>query len=268
LLVALAAAIAPLALLAAINPRFGVGPFTAVLVLLAPTVIHVTPLESAVYRVLEVALGATIGLGVSYLVFPARAQRQALGAAASMLDIAARGLPDLLAGLTRPLDARVMLRIQNGIGEAFAHLPALGEEAARERIPYFAATPDLGPLLRTLLRLRHDLVMIGRAAQVPLPEPLRTRLEPLLARIGETVIDYLGSSGAALRGRRGPPSRTSVDLALCAFAAEIAALRRESLTRDLSTEQIERIFVLSFALEQLHRQLEELGRSVEECSNS
>jgi hypothetical protein len=29
---------------------------------------------------------------------------------------------------------------------------------------------DPGPLLGTLLRLRHDLVMIGRAAAVPLPE--------------------------------------------------------------------------------------------------
>jgi hypothetical protein len=42
---------------------------------------------------------------------------------------------------------------------------------------------DTGPLLRTLLRLRHDLVMIGRATISPLPES-RSRIETPLARVG------------------------------------------------------------------------------------
>src|SRR5712672_1112307 len=61
LLVALAVAIAQLAMVAAINPSFNVAPFTAVLVLLAPTIIHVSPIEPAFYRVPKVALGATTG---------------------------------------------------------------------------------------------------------------------------------------------------------------------------------------------------------------
>jgi uncharacterized membrane protein YccC len=268
LLVALAVAIAPLALVAAINLSFSVAPFTAVLVLLAPTIIHVSPIESAFYRVLEVALGAIIGLGVSYFVFPARAHLLAIDAAARMLDLVARALPEMFAGFTRALDPPAILRIQDSLGQAFAHLDAIGEEAERERLPYFVAGPDVGPLLRTLLRLRHDLVMIGRAAAVPLPEAFRMRLEPLLARVSETARAYSWASSAALLGRRGPPPLDPVDLAFDAYAAEIAALRREGLTRDLPVDEVERIFVLSFALEQLHRHFKDLGRCVKECAQS
>src|SRR5712671_4888162 len=102
LLVALAVAIAPLAMVAAINPSFNVAPFTAVLVLLAPTIIHVSPIESAFYRVLEVALGAITGLVVSFLVFPARAHALAIDAAARMLDLMGHALPDMIAGVTQP----------------------------------------------------------------------------------------------------------------------------------------------------------------------
>jgi uncharacterized membrane protein YccC len=266
LLVALAVAIAPLAMVAAINQSFNVAPFTAVLVLLAPTIIHVTPIESAFYRVLEVAIGATIGLGVSYVVFPARAHGLAIAAAAHMLDLLAGVLPDVLAGFTRAPDPAAMLRVQNSVGKAFVQLDSVGEEAKRERMPYFAAAPDLGPLLRTLLRLRHDLVMIGRAGDALLPEAFRVRLEPRLASVSATTRDFLQASSAALLTRRGPPPLGPVDVALAGYAAEVAALRREGLTRDLPADAVERIFVLGFALEQLHRHFHDVRRSMEGCA--
>jgi len=67
LLVVLALAIAPLALLAAVKPHFRVGPFTAVLVVLGTSATHTDPIGSAVYRVIEVALGGATGLVVSLL---------------------------------------------------------------------------------------------------------------------------------------------------------------------------------------------------------
>jgi uncharacterized membrane protein YgaE (UPF0421/DUF939 family) len=59
LLAVLAIAVAPLALLAAINPRFSVAPITAIIVLLVPMMTHATQIASALDRVLEVALGAS-----------------------------------------------------------------------------------------------------------------------------------------------------------------------------------------------------------------
>src|SRR5437763_9800746 len=53
----LAIAVAPLALLAAINPSFSAATFTGVLVLLVPGIAHVGPSEPAIYRLLEFAAG-------------------------------------------------------------------------------------------------------------------------------------------------------------------------------------------------------------------
>src|SRR4029077_15698706 len=167
LLVVLALAVAPLALLAAVNPHFRVGPFTAVIVVLGATAVHTDAIGSAVYRVLEGAIGGITGLLVSLLVLPARAHALLIEAAADMLDLLARALPALAAGFTRPIDAAEVGRIQDSIGAAFTRIDAVGDEAKRERIAHLAA-PDPRPLLRTLLRLRHDLVMIGRAAAEPL----------------------------------------------------------------------------------------------------
>src|SRR5262245_27178688 len=103
LLVALAIAVAPAALLAALNPRFSAAPFTVVLVLLAPTITHAAPFASALERVMEVAVGGIIGLLVSILVFPARAHDLAIEAAAQILELMARLLPAICAKLTHPV---------------------------------------------------------------------------------------------------------------------------------------------------------------------
>ena len=51
LLAVLALAVAPLALIAAINPRFSVAPITAIIVLLVPMITHASPIASALDRV-------------------------------------------------------------------------------------------------------------------------------------------------------------------------------------------------------------------------
>src|SRR5262249_12791514 len=172
----LVVAVAPLALLGAINPSFNAATLTGALVLLVPGVTHTGPIESAFYRVIEVAVGSIAALAVSLLVLPARAQSLAIEAAAQMLDLAARSVPELFAGFAEARDAAAMARIHDSIGQSLLRSNAMAAEAKHERIGVLTAAADLGPLLRTLLRLRHDLVMIGRAAAVPLPAPIRLQL--------------------------------------------------------------------------------------------
>ncbi len=263
LLGVLALAVAPLAFIAAINPRLSVAPITTIIVLLVPTITHVSPIASALDRVLEVALGGVTGLVVSFLLLPSSAHRQVAEAAARTLERMARPLGELLAGLTKGLDVDALHRIQDGIGQALVRLDAVGAEAERERTARVAVGADTGPLLRTLLRLRHDLVMIGRAASSQLPETIGMRLEPSLARTGAALADYLGSSAAALRGRP-PRSLNAVDSALDAYAAETAALRREGLTQNLPGDAAERLYALGFAFEQMRNNLKDLERCVAE----
>jgi uncharacterized membrane protein YccC len=268
LLAGLAIAVAPAVLLAALNPRFSAAPFTAVMVFFGPTITHTGPIAAAFERVIEVAVGCVVGLVVSLVVLPARAHDLAIEAATQMLDLMARFLPELFMRFTPSLDQPALADIQNRIGEAFARLDKVALEATHERMTRLSAEPDQAPLLRTLLRLRHDLVIVGRAAVVPLPEAFRPRLGPWLARVSETAADYLRASAAALSARKGPPPFDAVEAALDGYAAEIAALRREGLTRELPDEAVERIFALGFALDQMHLHLRDLARCVGEFAPS
>ena len=122
--------------------------------------------------------------------------------------------------------------------------------------------------MRTLLRLRHDFVMIGRAAVVPFSETLQARLGLPLARASETAADYLRGSSAALIAQRNPPPLDAVDAAFDGYVAEITALRREGLTRDLPVDALESLFALGFALDQLHRDFRDLEQCVTEYAGS
>jgi uncharacterized membrane protein YccC len=268
LLAILALAVAPLAFLAAINPRFSVAPITAIIVLLIPTMTNTSPIDSALDRVLEVALGGITGLVVSFLLLPANAHPQVAKAAARTLDQMARTLGDLLAGLEHGLDTDALHRIQDDIGQALVQMNVVGTEAEHERAARLSAGPDTGPLLRTLLRLRHDLVMIGRAASSPLPDAVRARVEPPLERSGAALIGYLHASAAALQTGKPPPPLDAVEIALDAYAAEIAALRRDGLTIGLPGDEAERFFALGFALEQMRNNFKDLARCVTEWAGA
>jgi uncharacterized membrane protein YccC len=262
----LAITLAPVALVAAANTRFSAAPFTAVMVFLAPTVTHLGPIASAFERVVEVAVGGIVGLAVSFTVVPVHTYELVNKAAGRMLKLMAQGLPELVRGLTRSLDEEANLRIQGAIGGALIRLNGIVVDGKNERIMFLAAEPDQDPLLRTLRRLRHDFVMIGRTAVVPLPKAFQVRLGPVLARVSETAADYLHAHGAALVARQRPASRDVVEAAFSDYAAEMVELRREDLMRDLPIDVVERIFALSFALEQLRHNLGDLERCGAETS--
>jgi uncharacterized membrane protein YccC len=268
LLAVLVLAVAPLAFIAAINPSLNVATVTAIIVLLVPTMSHVSPLDSAIDRVLEVAVGAITGLLVSFFVLPSRAHSQLRNSAAGILELEAAALIELLASLTRGRDNDALHRLQDGIGQAVGGLNAIGAEAERERAAHLSTGPDTGPLLRTVLRLRHDLVMIGRATVVPLPIDLQARLAGPLGQVSQAIAAYLRSSAATLRIGKGAPAIWPVQTALQAYAAEVAAVRGEGLTRGLAADVAERFFALGFSLEQMRQNLKDLERCVAQWTES
>jgi uncharacterized membrane protein YccC len=262
LLFVLVLAVAPLAFAAAINPSLNAATITAIIVLLLPVMNHVDPLSSAIDRVLEVTVGALTGLLVSFLVLPSRAHSQIRASGANALELMASVLNELLCGLTRGRDNDTLRMLQDGIGAALAGLNAIGAEAERERAARLTTGPDTGPLLRTVLRLRHDLVMIGRASVVPLPAELQRRLALPLTRVSDAIVEYLRKTAAALRNATFPPSIAPVQAALQAYGAEVASVRSEGLTRGVPGDVAERFFALGFSLEQMRQNLKDLERCV------
>src|SRR5262249_54195168 len=232
--------------------------------LLVPLIMHTTHLASALDRVYEVGVGALTGFAVSYLFLPSHASAQAIDLAARTLDNLARAFTALLNGLSRGLDTDELHRIQDGIGDALVRLNAICAEAEHERLARLAPKPALGPLTRTLLRLRHDLVMLGRASQTQLPPILHVPLRPPLQKLQSVVADYLTDSANDLRGRHAPPAWDAVDVCFDAFVAELTAIRAQGLTRDLTADTAERFFALGFGLEQMRHNLMDLHRCVGE----
>ncbi len=264
LLALLVLAVAPLALIAAINPSLTAATVTAVIVLLVPAMNHADPLASTIDRVSEVAVGAVVGLLVSFLVLPSRAVGQTRLNASHLLELIADVFAELLASLTRGRDNDALHRLQDGIGSALAALNATGSEAERERSARLSSGPDTGPLLRTILRLRHDVVMLGRATVVPLPAELQTRLSGPLSEVSVAITQFLRSAAAALRAGAGAPAIRPVHLALRHYADEVAAVRHDGLIRGQPGETAERFYALGFSLEQMRQNLADLDRVVGE----
>jgi hypothetical protein len=260
LLALLVLAVAPMAFVGAINPSLSAATVTAVIVLLVPAMNHANPLDSTIDRLLEVTVGAVTGLVVSFLVLPSRAVSQIRINAAQLLELLAAAFAELLAGLTRGLDNDALHRIQDGIGTAMASLHATGLEAERERAAHLSSGPDTGPLLRTIQRLRHDVVMIGRASGVPLPANVQARLVRPLSDVSKAIVDNMRAVAVSLRSGSGAVDIQPVDAALRAYAAEVAALRSEGLIRGVPVDVAERFFALGFSLEQMRQNLNDLDR--------
>ncbi|RBP11897.1 fusaric acid resistance family protein [Roseiarcus fermentans] len=262
--IVLVVSVAPMAMAAAVSPSFRVAPFSAVLVLLIGGQLGETPLVSAVTRILEVAIGGAVAVAVSLAVFPERARRQGLKAASGILNQMADLLPKLLVRVSRDGDAVQIALAQNRLGDAVSVFRGLAEDARRERMVSLGPHPDPAALARALLRTRHDFVMIARATGARFPEPIASRLAPPLTRFADEATAYLRNCAAALASRTPAPSIAPIEAAHAAYAAQVAAVRREGLSIALQTADVERVFALGFGLEQLCRDLVDLEPRIED----
>ena len=174
----LVAAIIPLSIAASVYQSMRIAPVTAAIMLLASPS-NVDPLVSAADRVFEIALGGVVGLAVAILVFPARAHGTLVDKAGQTVTLLAEVLRNTLA-FDGSRDDAAFTRLHERIRASLAEAETAGVEAERERSSHLTDDPDPATLLRAIRRLRHTVILIGRASTEPLPEPaLPHLLEPL-----------------------------------------------------------------------------------------
>src|SRR5262245_2099412 len=268
LTIALVVALVPLSLVAALQPNYRIAPITAAIVLLTPGAQQIGALTSAFYRVLEISLGGAIGVAVSLLLLPARAHALVIAAAARTLDLLADLLRESLALLAGSADRVRIMQLQDDIRTGMARLEIVAGDARQERRTHLTHEFDPDPLVRTVFRLRNDLIMVGRVAAEPLPDAVSARLRVPVAEVSDAAQLFLRDSGAALLQRKPPPARDRVERALERFIATIEALRREGITRGLPADELGRLFALGFALEQLRRNFDDFADRVADCANA
>ena len=265
--VALAVALVPLAGLVALNPTLRVAPVTAVIVLLGASDQQAV-FQTALDRVFEIGLGSAVALAVALLISPTSAHGMVRLAARDALAAMAEQLRNLLADISRPPDAAATTDLHDRIRTAIDRVSTAAEEARREQRAYLSVTPDPDPVVRTLRRLHHDLIMVARAVAAPLPEPVEQRLVAPVSAAAAVLPDALVGMGDALASAAPPPDTAPAHQALTGFSAEFATLRRDGIIRGFPEEEVERIFGLAFALEQLGRHLDELADRVQEIAAS
>jgi hypothetical protein len=191
-----------------------------------------------------------------------------MGATAGILLKLADLLGDWLAVLISGGDRTRILQLQDDIRAGMTRLQTVAAEARHERRTYLTQELDPDPLVRTTLRVRNDVIMIGRAAAEPLPEPIVTRLREPLEQVSEATQGFLRACAGALRERKNPPVLDAVEQALAKFNATLEELRREGATRTLPAENIGRLYALVFSLEQLHVNFEDFRNRVAESARA
>ncbi|MBL8895192.1 MAG: FUSC family protein, partial [Rhizobiales bacterium] len=211
-------AVVPLAYLAAVNPAFRVAPVTAVIMLVPTYGPHTgDPVATAVDRVFEIALGNVMALAVSILVFPTRAHEQLRAAAAKVATTNAELMDALIAGLLAGTGRQGVQPIHARIRAGIKQAEAAAEEASRERRMRFSDAADPEPVVRTLYRVRHDLVMIGRAATKPLPQALLPILGPALEDVRTATTATLMAIAATLKSNASAPTIDAYQASLRGF---------------------------------------------------
>ena len=254
----LAAALVPLALLVAWWPAYRVAPVTAIIVVLVPHGAS-SPLEAAFERLLEIALGCAVALGVALAITPARAHRLLYGAAAEALTPIRELIGVLLDGISAPVDRAAVLALHDRIRTAVERCAVSAGDAARERASYLSDAPDPDPLVRSLRRISHDLVMLARALETPLPEAVRDRVAALARQVAVAIDAFLAGLADALRKGAAPPALEPVKQAIADYQTAIADIRRDGVIVPLSADDAEHIFGVAFALQQLLGNLEDLA---------
>jgi len=197
-----------------------------------------------------------VGIVVSVLILPAQASRLVLAAAADITDLMAGQLEALASrGMASqaevgPLAARTR--------EGLRRLGTLVDEAAREQRSGLTNAPDEEPLLRTLVRLRHDLGMLRRAVRDLGRETLPERTAEALRSAADTGAETLRRIGQTLTGRlaRGEPGGLAT--AVRAYRASLDDRRQTVLMQPLPTADFDRLLGIGFALEQFRRDLDDL----------
>ena len=262
-------ALVPLTLVAALRPNYRIAPLTAVIVLLTSGAQQLGPLGSAFYRILEITLGSFVGLGVSLVLLPARAHGLVISAAARALGLLADLLGDWLAVLAGGGDRTRITQLQDDIRAGMARLEIVAGEAHQERRTYLTHEFDPDPLVRTVFRLRNDVVMIGRAAAEPLPE----RIVDASARVARTGLPVRTTLFTRVRRRAARAQRIHPPLIQSSKRSQSSSRLSRSYDarvplQALPAEGVGRLFALGFSLEQLRHNFEDFRNRVIECARA
>ena len=251
------------ALLAAAQPRFKVAPITVAIMLLSSSG-GLPPVQAAVFRVLEIGVGGALGVAATLFILPARSGPRVAANAAAALDLMVVMLTAYAKALTagEPLEARPD---HGELRRALGQVETAMADAEREHLSRLARHTVPAAIPRTLWRVRTDLVSVERATAMALPPQVSGALGPAAATLLLAEMALAQRCASGLRSFS-PVAREDIAARHDQFADAFAVLRLEGRMRELNFDDAGRVFSLAFALEGLHRDLNDLADRVDELA--
>jgi uncharacterized membrane protein YccC len=262
----LAGAVAVSAFLAAVRPAFRVAPVTVAIVLVGGST-RLDPMVAATWRVLEIFIGGLIGIAATLFIFPARAKRTVMERAGRCMELTADLLAVIAAGLKGEEIQEELHAAHQALRKALAQVEQSAAEANRESASGLRHPPVPEGLVRSLWRVRNDVVMVGRALAQPLPPSVAEPLAPSAVALLEALGGALRACAGAVRAAQAV-SLASLERPRAAFEAAVERVRRARLTSDMTFDPAARVFGLVFALESLLGNLQDLADRVGEMAEA
>ena len=179
--IALVACVGAAALLAASQPRFKVAPITVAIMLLSSSA-GMSPVQAALFRVVEIGVGGVLGVLATLFVLPAKSGPRVAATAADALD----RMVAMLSAFAEALEGNVTLEARPDHGELRHDLSAVESamaDAEREHASRLAPHAVPAAIPRTLWRIRTDLVSVERAISTALPSEVAPNLGPAAATL-------------------------------------------------------------------------------------
>lgn len=261
--IALVVCVGATAFLAAARPRFKVAPITVAIMLLSSSG-GMSPVNAALFRVLEIGVGGVLGVLATLFALPARSGPRVAALAAGALD----RMVEMLTAFAEALEAGAALETRPDHGELRHHLTAVEgamADAEREHVSRLARHAIPAAIPRTLWRIRTDLVAVERATIAALPEEVAATLGPAAATLLRAEAALAGRCAAGLRHETAV-ERRDIAARHDDFEAAFANLRAGGRMRSLDFDSVGRVFSLAFALQGLHRDLSDLADRVDELA--
>lgn len=251
-LLSLAVGIGIMSLIAGAASRFSYGLVPVAILIVAP---GIEVIEDALLKIAAILLGSSAGAAASLLVLPRRAQH----AAERHLAEALESCGALLSACTARLLAEEEVELQPAHEELTR---ALSDASAMARQACFQAGGEgrdsPAALLSRIERLWYSLALMDRLSSRPLPEPLRGTLAPPVRHATEEARQWLHQVSGAVTGAGPRPSPRGLHEAVERLSGEIEALQAENSLKDMSRGEVEVVFGLSLAWQQVGHNLRDL----------
>jgi hypothetical protein len=201
---------------------------------------------------------------IRLMLLPARAEQALTQKLAELLRLFSEAIEIDRKAICAGGDKDSKLLLNRRIRRASAHAEMLAEEAKQEISAHLAADIETGPLLRTVRRLRTNLLLIGRATAGTWPDHARQELSPAIDLLFPALSAHLLTLADAMQHRKAVPPNDVLRDALQSFDATVQKFRANPVSDEMAADETSRVFALAFAVDQFRRDTRDLTNRLNE----